>query len=99
MDAVITYVNGLDPVWQSEYSKCVGMETFLEKRFRDWGTLKYLLRGICVNMPFVRNVYLVVSGDTQVPSWVDREHLRIVRMNPAGTLVEGNITEILLQTL
>lgn len=26
------------------------------------------------------------------------EHLRIVRMNPAGTLVEGNITEILLQT-
>ena len=79
MDAVITYVNGLDPVWQSEYSKCVGMETFLEKRFRDWGTLKYLLRGICVNMPFVRNVYLVVSGDTQVPSWVDREQLRIVR--------------------
>ena len=56
MDAVITYVNGLDPVWQSEYSKCVGMETFLEKRFRDWGTLKYLLRGICVNMPFIRNV-------------------------------------------
>lgn len=79
MDAVITYVNGLDPVWQSEYSKCVGMETFLVKRFRDWGTLKYLLRGICVNMPFVRNVYLVVSGDTQVPSWVDREQLRIVR--------------------
>ena len=79
MDAVITYVNGLDPVWQSEYSKCVGMETFLEKRFRDWGTLKYLLLGICVNMPFVRNVYLVVSGDTQVPSWVDREQLRIVR--------------------
>lgn len=27
------------------------------------------------------------------------EHLRIVRMNPAGTLVEGKITEILLQTL
>lgn len=89
MDAVITYVNGLDPVWQSEYSKCVGMETFMEKRFRDWGTLKYLLRGISVNMPFVRNVYLVVSGDTQVPSWANREQLRIVRHSdiiPSGLL-------------
>ncbi|MGN0202432.1 MAG: hypothetical protein ACI399_05945 [Candidatus Cryptobacteroides sp.] len=79
MDAVITYVNGLDPVWRSEYSNCVGMQTYIEKRFRDWGTLKYLLRGISEYMPFIRNVYLVVSGETQVPSWVDRKQLLIVR--------------------
>lgn len=78
MDAVITYVNGLDPLWQEEYAGVVGMDTFLEKRFRDWGTLKYLLRGIEKNMPFVRNVHLVVSGESQVPSWVDRSNLHIV---------------------
>lgn len=68
MDAVITYVNGLDPVWQEEYSKAMGIPA-LDKRFRDWGTLKYLLRGIQTNMPFIRNAYLVVSGPTQVPQW------------------------------
>lgn len=77
MDIVITYVNGLDPVWQKEY------ETFtntpiVEKRFRDWGTLRYLFRGIEVNMPFIRKVHLVVSGDSQVPEWLNREEVEVV---------------------
>ena len=77
MDAVITYVNGLDPVWQEAYRACLG-EDINGKHFRDWGTLKYLLRGIEVHMPFIRNVYLVVSGESQVPEWADRGNLRIV---------------------
>lgn len=78
MDAVITYVNGLDPIWQKEYAEAVGMDTFLDKRFRDWGTLKYLLRGIQTCMPFIRNVYLVVSSESQVPQWADRDNLHVV---------------------
>lgn len=77
MDAVITYVDGLDPLWQSSYAKAVGRKP-LEKRFRDWGTLKYLLRGIRRYMPFIKNVYLVVSGETQVPSWVNKKKLHVV---------------------
>ncbi len=77
MDAVITYVNGLDPLWQKDYEKCTN-EPILEKRFRDWGTLKYLLRGIEVNMPFIKNVFLVVARDSQVPEWVDRSVLKVV---------------------
>lgn len=77
MDVVITYVDGLDPLWQKDYEDAVG-EKVQAKRFRDWGTLKYLLRGIEYNMPFVRNVYLVVSRDSQVPEWVDRLNLHIV---------------------
>ena len=76
MDAVITYVNGLDPVWREEYSRALNIPA-LDKRFRDWGTLKYLLRGIETYMPFVRNVYLVVSGRTQVPDWAS-ERLKVV---------------------
>jgi len=77
MDAVITYVDGLDPQWREEYSRFVGKE-LEEKRFRDWGTLPYLLRGIRNCLPFVENVFLVVSGPGQVPSWADTSKLRIV---------------------
>ena len=77
MDAVITYVNGMDPAWREAYDSVVGGSAN-EKHFRDWGTLKYLLRGIEEHMPFVRNVYLVVSGGSQVPEWADRSSLKVV---------------------
>lgn len=77
MDVVITYVNGLDPVWQKEYEEYTKVP-IMAKRFRDWGTLKYLLRGIEVNMPFIRKVFLVVSHLSQVPEWANRENLNIV---------------------
>ncbi len=77
MDAVITYVNGLDPLWQKDYEKYTNVPV-LEKRFRDWGTLKYLLRGIEENMPFINNVFLVVARDSQVPEWVDRNVVKVV---------------------
>lgn len=77
MDIVITYVNGNDPIWKADYEKYTDVPV-MQKRFRDWGTLKYLLRGIEVNMPFIRNVYLVVSHLSQVPDWADTSNLRIV---------------------
>lgn len=78
MDAVITYVNGLDPVWQAEYAASTSNEMFLAKRYRDWGTLKYLLRGIERYMPFIENVFLLVSGESQVPGWIDRSAVKVV---------------------
>lgn len=77
MDAVITYVDGRDPQWLEDYRRYVNASVN-EKRFRDWGTLKYLLRGIETNMPFIRNVYLLVARESQVPEWVDRNSLNIV---------------------
>ena len=77
MDIVITYVNGLDPLWQQEYSKQTNTP-ILEKRFRDWGTLKYLFRGIAVNMPYIQKIHLVVSGESQVPEWVNRDKVNVV---------------------
>lgn len=77
MDAVITYVNGLDPVWQASYEARIGKK-ILDKRFRDWGTLRYLLRGIDTYMKYVDKVFLIVSGRTQVPEWVDERNLRVV---------------------
>lgn len=77
MDIVITYVNGLDPVWQKSYEQYTNTP-ILEKRFRDWGTLKYLFRGIEKNMPFIRKVHLVVASESQVPEWVNRDVVSVV---------------------
>ena len=77
MDIVITYVDGNDPVWRQDYEKYTNVPV-MQKRFRDWGTLRYLLRGIEVNMPFIRNVYLVVSHPSQVPQWADTSNLKVV---------------------
>ena len=77
MDIVITYVNGLDPVWQSDYEKHTN-QPVLEKRFRDWGTLRYLFRGIAENMSFIRKVHLVVSHESQVPEWINRDEVHVV---------------------
>ena len=77
MDIVITYVNGLDPVWQKDYERYTN-QPVLEKRFRDWGTLRYLFRSIEVNMPFIRKVHLVVSHESQIPEWINRDEVHIV---------------------
>ncbi len=77
MDLVITYVNGNDPFWQSQYQKYTNTP-ILEKRFRDWGTLVYLFRGIETFMPFIRKVHLVVSSPSQIPSWIDTQTVNIV---------------------
>jgi len=77
MDAVITYVNGSDPIWQQSYMQATSVPA-ITKRYRDWDTLRYLLRGIRVNMPFIDKVFLVVSGPSQVPSWADTSSLQIV---------------------
>ncbi len=77
MDIVITYVDGNDPVWQKDYEEYAAVPA-MTKRYRDWGTLKYLLRGIQQKMPYIRNVFLVVSHESQVPAWADRDNLKIV---------------------
>lgn len=96
MDAVITYVDGSDPVWQKEYENFTN-RPIVNKRYRDWGTMKYILRGIDTKMPFIKNVYLVVSHPSQVPEWVDRSNLRIVLHKdiiPAEFLPTFNSTAI-----
>ena len=96
MDIVITYVDGNDPVWKHDYEQYTNVPV-MQKRFRDWGTLKYLLRGIEVNMPFIRNVYLVVSHQSQVPDWADDANLKIVLHKdiiPAEYLPTFNSTTI-----
>ncbi|MBR5700431.1 MAG: hypothetical protein IKX37_04995 [Bacteroidales bacterium] len=77
MNAVVTYVDGLDPLWREDYIRTVG-PSILNKRFRDWGTLKYHFRGLDRFMPFIDKIHLVVARESQVPAWVNRETVNVV---------------------
>ena len=77
MDAVITFVDESDPLWREDFRRMLDVPV-LEKRYRDWGLLRFLFRGIEMHLPFVRKVFLVVARDSQVPAWVDREQVNVV---------------------
>ena len=80
IDYVITYVDGSDKVWRKEYEKASGKKLNAEasERFRSWDNLRYNLRAVEKNLPFIRKVWLVVSGPSQVPSWINPETVHVV---------------------
>lgn len=85
IDYVFPWVNDADSVWRNtykEYCKKHGETQRLNKmrneRYRDWGLLKYLLRAIAVNMPWIRKLHLIVSNLEQVPAWINQEEVHIV---------------------
>lgn len=78
IDLIITYVNGSDRQWINDYIKYTKTHNPSAVRFRSWGTLIYLLRGVAEYMPFIRNVVLVVARPSQVPIWINEENVRIV---------------------
>lgn len=85
VDLIITYVDGSDEEWKKslvEWAK-KSEETTLDRalnprRYRDLGTLKYIFRGVAKYMPFVDRVNLIVSSESQVPRWINRENVRII---------------------
>lgn len=78
IDLLITYVNGSDNTWIKDFIRTTKTHNPTATRFRSWGTLRYLFRGIAAYMPFIRDVVLIVSGPTQVPVWLDTKKVRIV---------------------
>lgn len=75
IDFVITWVDGSDKEWLKEKNKYLFDEKKIDSidssssRYRDWGTLKYLFRGIEKFTPWVNKVYLITNG--QCPNWLN----------------------------
>ncbi len=70
IDFVITWVDGSDEDWLREkqkYQSNIEIDNTIA-RYRDFGTLKYVLRSIEKFAPWVRNIFLVTNG--QVPKWI-----------------------------
>ncbi len=75
IDVVVLWVTANDPKWQAERQKYLPETQKTEEKidndeelFRDWDTLKYLLRGINDHMPWVNNIFLVTAD--QRPLWL-----------------------------
>ena len=83
MDIVITWVDGSDEAWLAERKKYetkdLPIDAVGDRRFRDWGFLKYWFRGIEQNAPFAKNIYFVTYG--HIPDWLNTNHhqIRIVK--------------------
>ena len=82
IDFVLPYVDGSDPVWRAEkdryfHSDSGEMSDASECRYRDWGTLKYFFRGVEQYAPWIRKLFFIVSGEEQIPSWLNRSDPRL----------------------
>lgn len=79
IDFVLPWVDGGDEEWQKEkdkYSENQNKESNSESRFRDMGTLKYVLRSIEKYCPWYNKIYLITEGHS--PAWLNIEHDKIV---------------------
>lgn len=80
IDFVVIWVDMNDPVWQSDFARCKGIEktdnynTGME-RFRDYGLLKYWFRGIEKFTPWVNKIHFVTCG--QKPEWLNTDNPKI----------------------
>ena len=84
VDVVYTWVDGDDPSWDAEReARIAGMEGTARTReasgrarFLSRDELRYSLRSVHLFAPWVRQIYLVTSG--QVPAWLARRRRRHV---------------------
>lgn len=95
MDFLFPFVTSEDPAWRDQIQQFAPM--FDICRFRDYGTLKYLMRGVEKFMPFIDRIVMLVAMDSQVPSWVNRKTVRVVTHDeiiPDGVLPTFNSSVI-----
>jgi len=80
IDFVLPWVDSTDKAWQKEKEKYdkQSIKTFnnASMRFQDWGTLRYVLRGIEKNCSWYNKIYIITEG--HLPAWLDIEHDKII---------------------
>lgn len=81
IDIVVPWVNDADPIWLKKKEKFISNklaegELTSKNRFFDYGTLKYVLRSIERNMPWIHQVFLLT--DQQCPNWINLNHVHLI---------------------
>lgn len=78
IDYIFPWVNPNDESWRMLLYKYRRPESVFDCRFRDFGLLKYVFRGIAKNMPWVHKVHIILAQDTQLPKWLNTETVDVV---------------------
>lgn len=83
MDVVFSWADGSDPKYIESWEKAAGrkMDSSGKARSQDHGTLRFAIRSVVDNVPFMRNLIIVTNN--QVPSWINTTvpNLRIVSID------------------
>lgn len=76
IDLVLPWVDGSDPEWLAEKAAYSGAQgDARSNRYRDWGNLQYVFRGIEKFLPWVRTVHFVTWG--HLPPWLNPDCPRL----------------------
>lgn len=78
IDFVVLWVDGNDPVWQTEKAKYQGGtldDSNSANRFRDWGLMPYWFRAVEKFTPWVRKIHFVTCG--HVPAFLNLDHPKL----------------------
>ena len=88
-DLVVTYLDDTKE-WREEFNYYKekeikehkqsesNLQAFGEERIRSWNTFKYLLRGIDKNCKWIRNVYVIMQDERQLPIWLNTDTVKVV---------------------
>ncbi|CBT75670.1 hypothetical protein AARI_14570 [Glutamicibacter arilaitensis Re117] len=83
VDAVYTWVDAEDLQWASAYQDALGASgremtdsSVNRARFQSHDELRYSLRSLELNLPWINKIHLVTAG--QRPSWLVKEHPKLV---------------------
>lgn len=73
VDAVVTWVDQSCPDWQEQWQSVYPDHKANSLRYASNDELRYCLRSIYYNLPWVNNIYVV--SNCNPPSWLRRPHL------------------------
>ena len=85
IDIVVPWVDANDPEWRKEKNKYAlhegksNLTDDSDVRYRDWDTIKYLMRGIDLYMPWVDRVFFITWG--HLPEWLNPDADKLVIVN------------------
>lgn len=81
VDLVYLWVDGDDIAWLKKKITAQAKETNLaenaidEARFREFDELKYALRSVEQNLPWINHIYIIT--DNQVPDWLNTDNPKV----------------------
>ena len=70
IDIVIPHVDGAAPGYEALSRRYTG--DWVPCQVRELGTLRFVMRSIGVNLPWIRQVVLAVQDDGNLPNWLAR---------------------------
>lgn len=57
IDVVIPWVDNTDPIWRDKAKQYIDLTDLDGERFRDYDTIKYAIRSVEYNMPWVHQIF------------------------------------------